>query len=308
MSSIAADLAEALKIDLDGESWPVTLTTFREYLFPLERTSLGNTKRLSLFHFEQVSEREVRLTWEGRGVRVVRSLSAGEGPYQIWSTTRIENTADYARTTRLEMATYHYVRREDESGAISFMPSRSSAISQGTCIFDDDSERKDRSDLVDDDTHLGVPHGYGNGDVHIAAVENLYFTPAMAPHGVRAPRCAISVFALPGGTSLCARAKPYTLKIPTNSRLTVFKTSPSAPASRRASPGRMKRWDIPCIGSNPRAKRDRVSPGASDRRAASAVRSNAKPPGRTRPIRARPGASRSRSVICRPGIVERRRP
>ena len=147
----------------------------------------------AIWELAQVSEREVRLTWQSDRFRVVRSLSAGQGPYQIWSTVRVENVADYPQITRLELATYHYVPREDEEGFIPLLPTRSAAISQGVCVYgDDETERKDRSKLVDEDTHLAVEHGYGQGDVHVAAVENVYFAQALAAHGTLGARCAIS--------------------------------------------------------------------------------------------------------------------
>lgn len=189
--------------DENGEPLEVlTIEARNEHWRPM-RIDLGeiHIPESAVWNLEQVSETQVRLTWEGRGVRVTRMLSAGEGPYQLWSTVRVENLANFARTTRLEMSAYHYVRRSDESGAISFLPSRSSAISHGACIFDDDSERKDRSDLVDDDTSSSVPHGYGNGDVHVAAVENTYFTLAMAPHGETGARCGISGTDLPNSAN-----------------------------------------------------------------------------------------------------------
>lgn len=138
---------------------------------------------------EQVSEREVRLRWEGNGVRVTRSLRAGDGPYQIWHTIRITNVSEEAIPTRLELESWHYVAREDESSGFISMASRSPHISAAVCVFGDESERKARDDLTDPEH--GV-HGYGNGDVQIAAVENVYFTHAMAATGANADRCAIS--------------------------------------------------------------------------------------------------------------------
>ncbi|MEM9108605.1 MAG: hypothetical protein AAGC72_01120 [Planctomycetota bacterium] len=62
MSSVSADLADALKADAehDDRDWPVTLTIRREYLYPLERAKMGDVKRLSIFPFEHTSEREGR--------------------------------------------------------------------------------------------------------------------------------------------------------------------------------------------------------------------------------------------------------
>ncbi len=185
----------------DDEDNPLDVVTIdepHEFWRPL-KLRLGSIELPDdiVWDLDQVSEREVRLSWEGEGLRIVRSFSAGQGPYQIWHTVRVQNLANYPRTTRVELATYHYVQREEESGGISIMPSRSPAVSHGACIYDDESERKDRKSLVDDDNNRSNPHGYGNGDVDIAAVENVYFTLAMAAHGDRAARCGLSALDLP---------------------------------------------------------------------------------------------------------------
>jgi len=151
----------------------------------------------AVWDLDQVSETEVRLTWDGPGIRVIRSLSAGQGPYQIWHTVRIQNTANYERTTRLEVEAWHWVERSDESGG--FIASRSAAISQGVCVYSEDgeeaseTERKDRSDLAENGEH-----GYGHGSVQIAAVENVYFTQAIVAAGDEmAARCSLTGTDLP---------------------------------------------------------------------------------------------------------------
>ena len=140
----------------------------------------------AVWDLEQVDERQVRLSWEGNGMRVVRMFSGGDGPFQIWSTTRIVNTSSYARGTRLEMGVWHYVERDKEKGGVIAIGSRSPYISNGVCVYGDDTDRKDRSKLTED----GV-HGYGAGNVYVAAVENVYFTLAMAPDGEPAARCSL---------------------------------------------------------------------------------------------------------------------
>jgi hypothetical protein len=57
MSSLAADIADALKTDMDGQTWPVVLTTAREYLVSISRTDLGATKRASIFPYTHATER-----------------------------------------------------------------------------------------------------------------------------------------------------------------------------------------------------------------------------------------------------------
>lgn len=139
----------------------------------------------AVWELSQVSEREVRLTWTGNDVRVVRSFLAGEGRYQIWHTVRVQNLADHERTARLELEAWHWVERDDESGGI--IASRSPYISSGACVHGEDTDRKDRDKLTEDGEH-----GYGDGDVRVAAVENVYFVQAMAAEtDVPAARCAL---------------------------------------------------------------------------------------------------------------------
>lgn len=140
----------------------------------------------AVWELEQVSERHVRLTWTGEGVRVVRSFLAGQGPFQLWHTTRVENLGRAERTARVELEAWHWVEREDESGGI--LASRSPATSSGACLFADETERKDRDALTEDG-----PHGYGARDVHVAAVENVYFVQALAADtDAPAARCALT--------------------------------------------------------------------------------------------------------------------
>lgn len=173
----------------EAEPEPHDVVTTNPDFFPPLRVELAEIgiPKDAVWDMERVSEREVRLTWEGEGVRVVRSFLAGEGPYQLWSTTRVTNTANYERTTRLEMIASHYVTRDEESGG-SFIPfaSRSPGISQGVCVYGEETDRKARDKLTEEGRH-----GYGNGDVRLAAVENVYFTIAMAASEPVAARCAM---------------------------------------------------------------------------------------------------------------------
>ncbi|GAB5549197.1 MAG: hypothetical protein SangKO_089570 [Sandaracinaceae bacterium] len=174
----------------DGEPVPHDVVTTPADRFKALRVDLGEIgiPEDAVWDLERVSDREVRATWEGEGMRVVRSFLAGEGPYQLWSTTRVTNLADYERTTRLEMNAWHYVTRDEESGG-SFIPfaSRSPGISQGVCVYGDETDRKARDKLTEEGRH-----GYGSGDVRLAAVENVYFTIAMAAdQPEHAARCAM---------------------------------------------------------------------------------------------------------------------
>jgi len=51
MASEAVQIATALKTDLDAQSWPVTLTSYREYLGHISREDLGTANRVSIFPY-----------------------------------------------------------------------------------------------------------------------------------------------------------------------------------------------------------------------------------------------------------------
>lgn len=137
----------------------------------------------AVWRLEEISATEVRMVWEGPDVRIVRTLEAGRGPYQLWSTVRLENTGKTPRRISPRLSSFHYVARSEESGGI--LPSRSTAISHGLCRVDGETVRKDR------DTLASAPHAYA-GNVAFAAVENSFFVQAMAPHGAQpADRCAM---------------------------------------------------------------------------------------------------------------------
>lgn len=174
----------------DGEPMDVVTTEREEYqALRVELARLGLPDDL-VWELEQRSEREVRLRWEGQGVRIERAFVAGEGPYQLFQRITLTNTGDRARETRLETSVHHYVRREEESGGFLGFGSRSPRLSHGTCAFADETVRKDRSDLAPEGDPP-VPHGYGAGNVHFAAVENVYFVQAVAAHEEPAEQCGL---------------------------------------------------------------------------------------------------------------------
>ncbi|MBW2463908.1 MAG: hypothetical protein JRH11_19825, partial [Deltaproteobacteria bacterium] len=113
------------------------VTTDHEQFYPLSATLHGvSIPPDAVYEVEQVSPRELNLTWEGNGFRVHRNLVAGDGPYQILSTISIENLGQEERPVRVELGSYHYVSRDDESatGLLSFA-SRSPNISHGICAW-----------------------------------------------------------------------------------------------------------------------------------------------------------------------------
>lgn len=151
------------------------VTTEREEYRPLRIDLPGiSIPGDAVWDIEQVSPTEVELRWQGRGVEVVRRLEAGQGPFQIWQTIRVQNVGDRDKDLRLRVSTWHYVHRADEGGS-SFFGSRSPAISQGVCRHGDETERKDRKALAE-------RHGYG-GVIDFVAIENVYFVQAIMPQG-----------------------------------------------------------------------------------------------------------------------------
>ncbi len=185
-------IGDARFTDERGRPTNIITTSRDEY-----RSLRASFARLGLpeniaWEIDQISPREVRLSYEGEGVRIVRTLEAGDGPYQLWSTVRLSNIGRHERTTRLELSVFHYVKRDEESSGFSFIGSRSPRLSQGTCVFDEEVKRVERDDLAPDDG-APVPHGYGRNNVHIAAVENVYFAQALAASG-RTPAARCSLF------------------------------------------------------------------------------------------------------------------
>src|SRR5690606_2748933 len=68
----------------------------------------------AIWELEQVSPSEVKLSWENDDLRIVRTLSAGSGPYQILQSIEITNNGRRDRRTQLGVSVYHYVERKDE--------------------------------------------------------------------------------------------------------------------------------------------------------------------------------------------------
>jgi len=72
MASAAATIADSLKTDIDAQSWPVTLSTYREYMTSINRATLGSEIRVSIFPYTHQVERIARsTTTKTHGVGVV---------------------------------------------------------------------------------------------------------------------------------------------------------------------------------------------------------------------------------------------
>ncbi len=168
------------------------VTTDNEEFYPLSATLHGvSIPPDAVYEVEQVSPGELNLTWEGNGFRVLRNLVAGDGPYQIISTISIENLGEEERPVRVELGSYHYVSRDDESatGLLSFA-SRSPNISHGICAWGE--EEVTRLDREKGMPPAGQPGGHGfGGNVLFAGTENSYFASVLAASGEPAARCRI---------------------------------------------------------------------------------------------------------------------
>lgn len=167
----------------DAEGNPQDLVTTSDEHYEPMRISLPGAPipDEAVWDLRQVSPTEVELRWRGEGLEIVRSISAGEGRYQLWQTVVVRNVGHSARRTPLYEHTFHYVETANEGGGM--FGGRSPNISQGLCRSDGDVVRKDHEALQ-------TAHGYGNG-VDFTGVENVYFVQALAPSGELANRCGM---------------------------------------------------------------------------------------------------------------------
>ncbi|MGB0680370.1 MAG: membrane protein insertase YidC, partial [Polyangiales bacterium] len=131
----------------------------------------------------------MRLRWRGDGIEITREFLLGRGPYQLWSTVRLKNIGNRARTVRARVHHYHYVRRADEKGG--FFAARAPGLSHGVCRSRGESLRKEGEALLQ-------AHGYPKAA--FVGVENTYFASVLAPIGAGgAVRCSLKA-SYRGGT------------------------------------------------------------------------------------------------------------
>lgn len=80
MASLSATIADAVKTDLDAQSWPVTLTTVRDYLLPLSRVDMGVANNVNVFPVKHSIGRITRAgTEREHGIAVVLRAAADPG-------------------------------------------------------------------------------------------------------------------------------------------------------------------------------------------------------------------------------------
>jgi len=167
-----------------GEPVDIVTTDRPEYLpLAIELTGEAPAAARQGWRIQQLSPRAVALSRELDGLRVSRKVEAGQGPYQLWLTTHIENRSASARKIKLAVSTFHYVSREAEGKKIPLLPVHSSLTSHGMCKHGDDLERLDRKASQ-------TPHQFG-APITFAGIENGYFLSAIAPDGSGVQRCIV---------------------------------------------------------------------------------------------------------------------
>jgi len=164
----------------DGK--PIDLvTTDKPAYLPLV-TKVGGVEipRDASWKAERISERAVRFVLQAGDIQLVRKVEIGDGPYSLWSTLRVENRGSQARPVNVSVEGHHWVRREDEGGGM--LGGRSPLMAGGLCLNDDKPERFERENIVEDKPEF-------KGKVAFGAVDNVYFTQAIAAHGTPFTRC-----------------------------------------------------------------------------------------------------------------------
>jgi YidC/Oxa1 family membrane protein insertase len=146
------------------------------------------------FRVERLGPDALELRFDGDGLQVARRMQAGSGPYQVWITTRIVNTAAAPRKLRMHARTHHYVARKSEEAPIPFLPVRSPALSNALCKHAEDVAREEGSALLEDGKQQF------KGGVRFVGIENAYFLSAVAPEREPAELCVLE--AQPRGGTL----------------------------------------------------------------------------------------------------------
>ncbi|MDD9940704.1 MAG: membrane protein insertase YidC [Myxococcales bacterium] len=159
------------------EGKPLNLvTTDKERYLPLSFTLDGVDFGASpIWEAEQLDKDRVAFTWEGNGLRLTRRFEAGDGPYQLWITTTVENRSNAPRELRLSTHTFHYVAKASEKSPIPFLPVQSPSRSSAVCQHGEEVEREEGDSLVKEEK----PKTFKQAK--FAAAANIYFMQALAP-------------------------------------------------------------------------------------------------------------------------------
>ena len=170
----------------DEEGNPLDLVTTDRAEFLTFRTRIRNLDIPddAVWHLERIDDRSVRLQWRGHGFEVGRTIVAGQGPYQLWSTVRVKNLTDTARPVGVTNHLYHYISAEEEDAGFIGRPSPTKAFL--ICQHDGEVERE-MGEKVEETL------GFGSNDVRFAGITDNYFSRAIAAGdpGPLARRCRL---------------------------------------------------------------------------------------------------------------------
>jgi YidC/Oxa1 family membrane protein insertase len=167
---------------------PIDLvTTDKPQFFPLRFTVKGvDLEKSGPWEVLDSSPTVARLQARRGELTFVRKLEVGSGPYQVWSTMRIENAGKAPRKLELTFDGHHYVRREDEEGA---MFGRTALTASALCVNEEGPERVEREDAVDETVENKGK--LFSGKVPFGAVDTVYFTQAVAAEGTKFTSCRV---------------------------------------------------------------------------------------------------------------------
>ncbi|MEM1413334.1 MAG: membrane protein insertase YidC [Myxococcota bacterium] len=172
----------------DGRGAPLNLvTTDKEayYAFVLAIPGVDMPAD-AVWEGEQLSARAVRFRWEGDGMRISRRIEAGAGPFQLWSTVRVENLGDRPRPIKVRYSTYHYVSKEAEDAG--FIGRPSTALSFGVCLHSESDEEEGEVER-EEGSGLAEEAATFRGGVRFTGVVDSYFANAIAAADGRAGEC-----------------------------------------------------------------------------------------------------------------------
>jgi YidC/Oxa1 family membrane protein insertase len=158
------------------------ITTDKAQYLPLG-IKLDGQQLYSGWQAEQLGPGSARFTKRVGELTLVRKFEVGNGPFQLWSTLRVENHSDAARTAKVAVEGHHYLRRSEEQGG--FLAGRSALLASGMCVADDTPQRHEREEIVEE-------HPSATGKVSFGSVDTVYFTQAIATDGQAFERCDLT--------------------------------------------------------------------------------------------------------------------
>lgn len=169
----------------DGQSHEL-VTTDKERFAPFRFAIDGiDIPADAVWEGEQLSPTAIRFTWVGDGgIRIVRRIEAGRGPYQLWSTLRIVNGDTGERHARARFYTHQYVTSDDESGG--FIGRPSPLMASGVCRYGEGELERETGETLTED-----PIGFG-ADVTFSGIHNTYFGNVLVDGEGHAERCVLA--------------------------------------------------------------------------------------------------------------------